>query len=81
MKKQIEFPGDFKERPHPISISGGKQYAYPDFDQIKISIIIGNMFYSNGIDTYEMFDMEKQDEPQGYMTVDDINEYLKTRQK
>lgn len=81
MKKQIKFPQDFKERPHPIGISGCKQYAYPDFDQIKISVIIGNMFYSNGIDTYEMFDMEKQDNPQGHMTVEDINEYLKTRRK
>lgn len=71
--KIIKFPQDFKFRTHPIGV--GAQFCYPDFDNAEVSVVIGDMFYSNGVDTYEMFDF-REDDPQGWLTVDDINEHL-----
>lgn len=72
----IKFPESFEKRPHPVI--DGVQYAYPSFSSCDISIVFGSRFYSDGIETYEMFDFI-EDEPRGYLTIDQINEYLKTR--
>lgn len=54
------------------------QYGWPSFEDNKISIIGGSdMFYCDGTDdSFEMFDF-REDEPQGYLTSDQINEHLK----
>ncbi len=71
--KTINFPQDFMSRPHSVGV--GTQFCYPDFENTRISIVIGDMFYSNGSTTYEMWDFREED-PQGYLTVDEINEHL-----
>ena len=71
--KISKFPQDFKFRSHPIGQCA--QFCYPDFENVEISVVIGDVFYSNGVDTYEMYDF-RQNEPQGWLTVDDINNHL-----
>lgn len=41
-----------------------------------ISVIFGKMFYSNGLDTYEAMASE-DNEPRGYLTIDELNEFMK----
>ncbi len=45
-----------------------------------ISVIFGKSFYSNGIDTYEMF-IYGEDEPRGCLTEDEITEIMIKIQK
>ncbi len=84
--KTIKFPEDFVKRPHPNFGSSSYmyeryknafQYCYPNFEENKISIIGGSdMFYCDGTDnSFEMYDF-REDEPQGYLTADQINEHL-----
>ena len=75
---------DFKTHPSGI---GGTQ-AIVEFDNgIKVSIVCGEMFYSNGLDTYEIFvldvpeniskvNMPAVEDPIGFRTEDEINEIL-----
>ena len=42
-----------------------------------ISVIFGEIFYSNGIDTYEIWCQEHEDEPRGYRTKDEVSDYMK----
>ena len=52
------------------------QWTYSDDKgNILISIILGSLFYSNGKETYEMYDM-RFDSPEGYLTVEEINIHL-----
>jgi hypothetical protein len=44
------------------------------------SIIFGTLFYSNGIDTYEIMTSDC-DEPRGYQTKEEIEEILKNLQE
>lgn len=42
-----------------------------------ISIVGGGSgLYGDGIATFEMWDTKNMDEPEGYMTTDDINQWL-----
>lgn len=41
-----------------------------------ISVIFGKMFYSNGLDTYEAMASD-DDEPRGYLTIDELNDFMK----
>ena len=72
---------DFKTHPSGI---GGTQ-AIVEFDNgIKVSVVCGEMFYSNGVDTYELYvthnaedyGVPYSNEPIGYQTEDKINEIL-----
>lgn len=50
------------------------------FDNEKVlSVLLGEMFYSNGIDTYEAMDLS-EDEPKGYLTKEEVTEYMKELQ-
>jgi len=52
------------------------------FDNGKfMSIIFGKMFYSNGVDTYEAWCSEIDDEPKGYLTKNEVTEYMKIIQE
>lgn len=73
MKKTFEFPKDFIKTPHPLGY--GDHYKLYIGNEVKVSVIFG-IGYSNGIDTYEMFDF-REDDPQGFLTADQINEHLK----
>lgn len=74
MKKTIEFPKDFIKTPH--ALGDGDHYRLYIDDEVRVSVIFGVSFYSNGINTYEMLDF-REDEPQGYLTSEEINEHLK----
>ena len=71
--KTLKFPDDFTSEQHRF---GGIHYKYSLFNELKISIVFGRSFYSNGIDTYEMWDYREGD-PQGYLSIEQINEHLK----
>ena len=46
-----------------------------------LSVIFGVVFYSNGIDTYECMEMGRSDnQPKGYLTKDEVTEYMKELQ-
>jgi len=58
MKKLIKFK-DLKFKPHPLAKEGimghGSKQAIMNFKNgYGVSVIIGNLFYSNGVDTYEL---------------------------
>ena len=44
------------------------------------SILFGSLFYSDGVDTYEIMTSDDQ-EPHGYQTKEEIDEILKNLQK
>ena len=46
---------------------------------IGLSVIIGEMFYSNGVDTYEAMS-SNDNEPRGYLSVDELNQYMEELQ-
>lgn len=70
--KTIKFPEDFEKKAHTM---GGDHYTYYENGEILVSVVLGKLFYSNGVDTYEMFDL-REDEPKGYLTKKKINEHL-----
>lgn len=43
---------------------------------IEVSILFGKCFYSNGIDTYEMMELHGNNEPRGYLTEQQVTEYM-----
>jgi len=73
----MKFPDDFKKAAHPV-IPGAVQYKATKKCGTVISIIGGGVgLYGDGVTTFEMWDFS-EDDPRGYMTVKDINEYLET---
>ena len=72
----MNFPNDFRKQSHPI-ITGATQWTYPKKGDVKISVVGGgNGLYGNGITTFEMWDF-REENPQGHMSADQINEHLK----
>jgi hypothetical protein len=65
----ITFPEDFKKVAHPV-IKGATRWLYKE-----ISVIGGAGVYGDGINTFEMWDF-RQDEPQPYLTKEEINLHL-----
>jgi len=52
------------------------------FDNAKsVSVLFGSVFYSNGIDTYEAWCQEIDREPRGYLTKEQVTEYMIEVQK
>ena len=55
----------------------GSKQATITFDNGKyMSIIFGALFYSNGIDTYEAWCQDIDDEPRGYLTSKEVTNYM-----
>ena len=48
---------------------------------VHLSVIFGKMFYSNGVDTYEACASKIDDVPRGYLTADEVSEYMKELQE
>ena len=79
---------DLEFKPHT---SGYGSRARIDFNNgYGASIVFGNMFYSNGIDTYELAVMKDGDlcyssgitnDVIGYITKDEVTEYMKQIQE
>ena len=74
---------EFKE--HPIKRDGAT-WATLTFDNgYGISVLLGNMFYSNGIDTYEVavlynggiaYNTDITDDVIGYINEDEVNDVI-----
>jgi len=59
----------------------GSTQAEITFDNgVHLSVIFGEIFYSNGIDTYEAWASEVDDCPRGDLTEDEVSEYMKELQ-
>lgn len=49
---------------------------------VKLSVLFGTVFYSNGVDTYEAMVLDEGDnEPRGYLTESQVTEYMKVLQR
>lgn len=46
----------------------------------ELSVIFGEMFYSNGVDTYEAWNQTDDNEPRGYLTKDEVTQMMKEMQ-
>lgn len=72
---------DLVFKPHPIGIKEARQAVIKFDNSVELSVIIGSYekvgFYSNGINTYEAYCMNcEEDEPMGYLTTDEVTAYM-----
>ena len=59
----------------------GAKQANIEFENGRsMSVIFGKVFYSNGIDTYEAWCQDIDDEPRGYLTEAEVTNYMKLAQ-
>lgn len=80
MRNKIKFPEDFTKIPHQI-IPGAYQYLYEYNDEYNnvVSIVGGGLgLWGDGVNTFEMWDTKHMYDPQGHMSIDDINQWLST---
>ena len=69
------FPDHFTSKPHGL-IPNSTQWMYEDEDGNKISVVGGgDGLCGNGVTTFEMWD-SSEDEPRGYMSKEEINNYI-----
>jgi hypothetical protein len=76
-KYMSKFPDDFSKSVHSV-VPGATQWIlkYPNTNKVAISIVGGGLgLYGDGVRTFEMYDF-RESEPQGYLTVDEINQHL-----
>lgn len=76
--KTLKFPEDFTKNRHHI-VPGAYQwlFEYKNETNDMISIVGGGSgLYGDGIASFEMWDTKNMYDPQGYMTTDDINQWL-----
>lgn len=76
--RTLQFPQDFTSRPHPNI--GGTQWLFEYNDETNevISIVGGGYgMHGNGTTTFEMWDTKNMEDPEGNMTAEDINQWLK----
>ena len=53
------------------------KHAKITFENGKIlSVLCGKCFYSNGIDTYEAMELSSDNDPKGYLTEQEVTEYM-----
>lgn len=56
------------------------KHATIEFENGKrLSVLLGSVFYSNGVDTYEAMELGTL-EPRGHLTKDEVTEYMKELQ-
>ena len=71
----IVFPDDFSRMMHKV-IPGATQWVYPKTGDVVISVVGGGFgIHGDGVRTFEMYDF-REDEPQGYLLEEEINEHL-----
>ena len=74
----LRFPDDFKKSAHHC-IPGAVQYLYElgDDNDNMISIVGGGFgIHGDGVRTFEMWDTKNMYDPTGYMTSEEINQWL-----
>ena len=83
--KDLEFKEHDVAKSAKIAIKRGIDMSdYVDAKQAKItfdngkslSVIFGECFYSNGIDTYEAMELSSDNDPKGYLTEQEVTEYM-----
>jgi hypothetical protein len=77
---------DLVFKPHSIQITNGAKMASMDFPNgYGVSVIFGKMFYSNGIDTYELavtregnlcYDTPITDDVMGYLSAKEVTDVM-----
>lgn len=73
-----KFPS-IKKFEHLQAMLDAKQAIIAFDNGIKLSVVFGKCFYSNGIDTYEAMELSDTKtglEPQGYLTIDELNQFM-----
>ena len=61
----------------PMKHLKNSKHAKMEFDNGKtISVLSGKAFYSNGIDTYEARCIELGPEPKGYLTEQEVTDFM-----
>ena len=72
----------YEQLKHSLDEQKQAKQAVITFDNgIRLSVIIGSIFYSNGVDTYEAYQLGLDgNEPRGYLTKDEVTEYMKELQ-
>ena len=82
--KEIEAkaPETYKKIKGSLDEQKQAKQAVITFDNgVRLSVIIGSIFYSNGVDTYEAYQLGLDgNEPRGYLTKDEVTEYMKELQ-
>lgn len=76
--RTLKFPEDFTKNPHRV-IPGATQwlFEYNNETTDMISIVGGGFgLHGDGVRTFEMWDTKNMHDPQGYMTTEEIQEWL-----
>ena len=79
-----KFPESFCQRPHHVAQAMGCaawQWQLLDEEGNCLVSVVGGptetfRLYGDGVSTFEMWDMVNESDPRGWMTKDQINEYL-----
>lgn len=64
---------------HPAGIGYQARLSFPN--GLYISVVLGSMFCSNGINTYEAWCDAVDDNPRGYLTAEQVTDYMKEIQE
>ena len=81
---------DLEFKPHTLEYGNGKQASMNFENNYGVSVIFGEIFYSNGIDTYEIgilhdgsltYDTDITDDVIGYQTENEISEIMEKVQQ
>ena len=62
-------------------LRGSKQAVVVFDNGFRLSVVLGKVFYSNGKDTYEAWCSEVDSEPRGYLSKEEVFEYMKEIQE
>jgi hypothetical protein len=77
--KTVKFPDDFVKLHHeviPMAVQFLYTYKNSDTNEM-ISIVSGGYsLHGDGVRTFEMWDTKNMDDPRGYMTKEEIQEWL-----
>jgi hypothetical protein len=85
-----KFPESFCQRPHPsgpvLGAVGWQWQLLDEAGECLVSVIGGSrmencghfgvVWYGDGVNTFEMWDMVNEPEPQCWLTKDEVNEHL-----
>ena len=85
MTKQIELLSKDQQEIFGDEYTNSKQVLYMSDCGVEFSILFGKPFYSNGVDTYEIWaindllrSLRDYSDPSGYLTADEIVDYIAT---
>ena len=76
MTNSQTFPESFKRKIHSV-VPGATQWVLKDEEGNTVISVVGGGYglYGDGVRTFEMYDF-REEEPQGYLTKEEINKHL-----